>query len=208
MAANHPGKENRTLPPRLDTYAELGVRGLFAGVTLALAALFTNPVPDPSFPWFTLPAYLRLPFRQPLIEHWPVSYTIGIWMIVFCFPALFLWGYKRFGRKTEERAGLWLIAGPVLAMFAWTGYCRFFWPKLEPPTWNAPSYTVACWLYCSSYDPFWSNLAFAIAGFGVLAGILAYRGMRGGTLLLALFGVLAFPLGIPALYEAWRRSAA
>ena len=90
-------------------------------------------------------------------------------------------------------------------MLAFTTYCRFFWPKLQPPTWNAPSYTLVCWGYCSTYDPLWSNLAYAVAVFGVGATYLAYRDSRYAKYALATVGVLAFPLGVPALFDAYRR---
>ena len=193
------------LPPVLRTYMRVGPAGLVVGTLLCLLALLTNPVPDPSFAWFTLPPSLRLPVTQPRIEHWPVSYTLGIWLWVAGFPAIFLALYRRYG---PERSTLLLAGLPATAMLAWTTYCRFFWPKLYPPTWNAPSYTQACWLYCSSYAPLWSNLAYAIAGLGLVAYVLAERGSRPGTYGLAAFGLLAFPLGLPALFEAYRRTRA
>ncbi len=191
------------LPPLVDRYATLGLYGLVAGTALCLLALFTNPVPDPSFPWATLPATFRLPVRQPRIEHWPVSYTLGIWLWVCCFPALFLAGYRRFSDTLSPT--WWLVGLPTTAMLGWTTYCRFLWPKLSPPTWNAPSYTLVCWLYCSSYEPIWSNAAYAVAGVGVVATVVALRRWRADTLALAAFGVLAFPLGLPSLFAAYRR---
>jgi hypothetical protein len=75
VRSDHPtAPERRSLPPWLDRYATVGLVGLALGTVLCLLALFTNPAPDPSFPWFTLPASLRLPVTQPRIEHWPVSY--------------------------------------------------------------------------------------------------------------------------------------
>ncbi|MDF9747272.1 hypothetical protein [Natrinema salsiterrestre] len=191
----------------LERYTTYGRYGLLVGTGLCLVALFTNPVPDPSFPGMTLPASLRLPVRQPRIEHWPVTYTIGIWLWVAGFPALFLAGYRRYGSRFRVGSELWLTGLPTLAMIGWTTYCRFFWPKLQPPTWNAPSYTLVCWLYCSSYDPLWSNAAYAVAALGVVATLLAIRQRRTRvtTSLLAGFGVLAFPLGLPAIYAAVRR---
>ncbi|SFP54672.1 MULTISPECIES: hypothetical protein [Halolamina] len=196
-------RDRRSLPTWLDRYATLGRYGLVVGTALCLFALFTNPVPDPSFPWATLPSSLRLPVRQPRIEHWPVTYTLGIWLWVGSFPALFLAGYRRY-RGTFGTTG-WLVGLPTAAMLALTTYCRFFWPKPQPPTWNAPSYTFVCWLYCSSYEPIWSNAAYAVAGLGVVATAVAVRRFRGDVVALAAFGVLAFPLGLPALVAARRR---
>jgi hypothetical protein len=189
--------------PWLRRYVDAGLGGLALGTVLCLFALLTNPVPDPSFPWATLPPSLRLPVTQPRIEHWPVSYTAGIWLWVAGFPALFLAGYRRLPDRLGPTG--WLAAAPTAAMLGWTTYCRFLWPKLHPPTWNAPSYTLVCWLYCSSYDPVWSNLAYAVAALGAVVSVLAYRRSGPAAFGLAAFGVLAFPLGLPALVEAQRR---
>jgi hypothetical protein len=193
------------LPYWLDRYTTYALYGLVAGTVLAVVALFTNPVPDPSFPWATLPASLRLPVTQPRVEHWPVTYTLGIWLWVLGFPALFLAGYRRYRDRLPGGATAWLAGLPALAMLAWTTYCRFLWPKLEPATWNAPSYTLVCWLYCSSYDPLWSNAAYLVAALGVGATAVAALRSKVAPYVLGLFGVLALPLGLPALYEGYRR---
>lgn len=195
-----------SLPAWLDRYTTLGLYGLLVGTGLCLVAFVTNPVPDPSFPWATLPEGLRLSFEQPRIEHWPVSYTVGIWLWVVGFPALFLAGYRRFGTWTPLGTTTWLAGLPALAMLGWTTYCRFLWPKLHPPTWNAPSYTFVCWLYCSSYDVGWSNTAYAIALFGIVATVLTARRQNGDGYALLGFGLLALPLGLPAVYEGYRRT--
>jgi len=194
-----------SLPVRIGQYTTAGLYGLVLGTVLCLVALFTNPIPDPSFPWATLPPSLRLPFQQPRIEHWPVTYTIGIWLWVFCFPALFLAGYRRYGDRNRG-AAVWLVGLPTVAMLGWTTYCRFFWPKLHPPTWNAPAYTFVCWLYCSTYDVIWSNAAFLIALLGAVATVLILQRTRGTKYALIGFGILALPLGLPALYEGSRRA--
>lgn len=198
-------RSEQDLPDWLDRYTDAALYGLVAGTALCLFALFTNPLPDPSFPWATLPASLRLPFRQPRIEHWPVTYTVGIWLWIVGFPAPLLKGYQRYGGTLNVSSTTWLVGLPTAAMFAWTTYCRFFWPKLHPPTWNAPSYTFVCWLYCSSYDPIWSNLAYAVAILGALSIVLDIRYRWVTTYGIVAFGVLALPLGLPALYEAHRR---
>mgnify|MGYP000076639005 CR=1 FL=1 len=206
-ASNHHATTARSsLPAWLNRYTTLGLYGLLIGTGLCLGAFITNPIPDPSFPWATLPASLRLPFEQPRIEHWPVTYTIGIWLWIVGFPALFLAGYRRFGTQTPLSSTTWLAGLPALAMIGWTTYCRFFWPKLHPPTWNAPSYTFVCWLYCSSYDVLWSNTAYGIALFGVVAALLAVRRRTGTGYVLLGFGLLSLPLGLPAVYEGYRRT--
>ncbi|WP_445664336.1 hypothetical protein [Fodinibius sp. AD559] len=132
-----------------------------------------------------------------------MTYTIGIWLWIIGFPALFLRGYQWFVvRKGNATPLRWLVGYPTLAMLGWTTYCRFFWPKLEPATWNAPSYTIACWLYCSSYEPFWSNIAYGIVGVGIIATICACLYTQKAKYPIATFGILAFPLGIPALFYA------
>jgi len=144
--------ERTSLPYWVDLYTTLGLYGLLVGTGLCLFAFLTDPVPDPSFPWATLPESVRLSVEQPRIEHWPVTYTVGLWLWIASFPALFLVGYRRYGPRTPFGSATWLAGLPTLTMLGWTTYCRFFWPKLQPPTWNAPSYTLVCWLYCSSYD--------------------------------------------------------
>jgi hypothetical protein len=198
-----PDTASRSLPHWLETHTTYG---LLAGTVLSVAALFTNPVPDPSFPWATLPASMRLPVTQPRIEHWPVTYTLGIWLWILGFPALFFAGYRRYAARFPGGATTWLAGLPTGAMLGWTTYCRFLWPKLQPPTWNAPSYTLVCWLYCSSYDPLWSNVAYLVAALGIGATLLAAFRSRISPYALGLFGVLALPLGLPALYEGYRRS--
>lgn len=197
-----------SLPAWLDRYTTFSLYGLLIGTGLCLVAFVTNPVPDPSFPWATLPETLRLPLEQPRIEHWPVSYTVGIWLWIIGFPALFLAGYRRFGARTPYGSTTWLVGLPSLAMLGWTTYCRFLWPKLHPPTWNAPSYTFVCWLYCSSYDALWSNIAYLIAIVGIVATVLAVQRRTGNDAVLVGFGLLALPLGLPAVYEGYRRTVA
>ncbi len=194
------------LPACLDRYTTLGLYGLLVGTGLCLVVFLTNPVPDPSFPWATLPESLRLPIAQPRIEHWPVTYTLGIWLWVFCFPALFLAGYRRYG-DMKRGAAMWLVGLPTVAMLGLTTYCRFFWPKLHPATWNAPAYTFVCWLYCSTYDVIWSNAAYLIALFGIVTTLLVVRHQDTDRYALLGFGFLALPLGLPALYGGYRRTA-
>ena len=199
------GETAPSLPAPVEQYTTAGLYGLLLGTILCFVALFTNPVPDPSFPWATLPPSLRLPLLQPRIEHWPVTYTIGIWLWVFCFSALFFVGYQRYG-DSNRGAAVWLAGLPAIAMLGWTTYCRFFWPKLHPPTWNAPAYTFVCWLYCSTYDVLWSNTAYTIALFGIVATLIAIRQQDADEYALLGFGLLALPLGLPALYEGYRRT--
>ena len=193
------------LPLWIEQYTTAGLYGLVLGTVLCLVALFTDPIPDPSFPWATLPASLRLSIIQPRIEHWPVTYTVGIWLWIFCFPALFFAGYQRFSHTSRDVV-VWLTDLPTIAMLEWTTYCRFFWPKLHPPTWNAPAYTFVCWAYCSTYDAVWSNAAYAIALLGVFVTILALQRTRTRGYALLGFGILALPLGLPALYEGYRQA--
>ncbi|SFH67041.1 hypothetical protein SAMN04488066_11648 [Halorubrum aquaticum] len=203
---SRPATTHPSLPAWFDRYTTLGLYGLLVGTGLCLVAFVTNPAPDPSFPWATLPASLRLPFEQPRIEHWPVTYTLGIWLWIAGFPALFFGGYRRFGTRTPFGSTTWLAGLPTLAMLSWTTYCRVFWPKLHPPTWNAPSYTFICWLYCSSYDVVWSNTAYLIVLSGIVATLLAVRNQNADGITLLGFGLLALPLGLPAVYEGFRRT--
>lgn len=202
------GSGNGPLPQWVDRVSEYGLFVFLTGGALMGIAFLTNPVPDPAFPWATLPESFRLSYTQPRIEHWPVTYSVGLWLLVFTLPLVIVQMYQRYGTASQVSASSWLVAVPVSAMIVLTTYCRFFWPKLHPATWNAPSYTFVCWLYCSSYIPFWSDLAYVIALFGIGAAIVAYQGSSWATYGLAAWGVLAFPLGMPALYEAYRRHTA
>ena len=198
-------QRRRSLPAWLVRVATLGVYALVGGFVLMGASLLTNPVPDPSFPWMTLPESFRIGYTQPRIEYWPVTYTVGLWLLVFTLPLVLLYAYDRYGRRFSFSPSAWLAALPATLMLAFTTYCRFFWPKPHPATWNAPSYTLVCWGYCSTYDPLWSNLAYAVALSGIGATYLAYRESTYAEHALASFGILAFPLGVPALFGAYRR---
>ena len=193
------------LPAVLVRISTWGVYAFITGIVLMGLSFLTNPVPDPSFPWATLSKSFRIPYTQPRIEHWPVTYTVGLWLIVFTLPLVLLHAYHRYESRLSFRPSTWLAALPVTVMLAFATYCRFFWPKLQPPTWNAPSYTLVCWGYCSTYDPLWSNLAYGVAVVGVGATYLAYRESSYAKHALATFGVFAFPLGVPALVDAYRR---
>lgn len=193
------------LPQPIARVSEYGLYALLTGCVLMGIAFLTNPVPDPSFPWATLPESLRLSYTQPRIEHWPVTYTAGLWLIVSFLPLVLLHAYQRYGPDSRFSASSWLTGIPVAIMVVFTTYCRLFWPKLHPATWNAPSYTLVCWVYCSSYTPFWNDLAYAVALVGSGAAALAYRDSPWAMYGLGVWGILAFPLGIPALYDAYRR---
>lgn len=197
--------EFQSFPRWLDLYTSVGLHGLVVGTILCLVALFTNPVPDPSFPWATLPASFRIPLRQPRIEHWPVTYTVGIWLWIIGFPAVFLHGFRRYGNRTNFGSSLWLVGLPTLAMVGWTTYCRFFWPKLQPPTWNAPAYTFVCWVYCATYDTVWSTAAYIIAFLGIVATWMALQDRNWTGYAVIGFGLFALPLGLPAVYEGYLR---
>jgi hypothetical protein len=194
------------LPPRLDRAADAGVAAVAVGTVLALLAFVTNPVPDPSFPWANLPAGLRVGYTQPRIEHWPVTYTAGIWLWVFGLPFALLAAYRRYADRLGGSDSAWLVALPATLMLALTTYCRFFWPKLYPPSWNAPSYTLVCWGYCSSYVPAWSNLAYVVALLGLASFLLVRARSERRHLAAVAFGVLSLPLGLPALVYAHKRA--
>lgn len=191
------------LPHPIARLSNYGLYALLTGCVLMGIALLTNPVPDPSFPWATLPKPFRVPYTQPRTEHWPVTYTAGLWLIVFTLPLVLLHTYQRYGPDSRFSASSWLIGIPVATMVALTTYCRLFWPKLHPATWYVPSYTLVCWAYCSYYIPFWNNLAYVVALVGVGVVVLAYRDSPWASYGLAAWGILAFPLGIPALYDVY-----
>ena len=197
------------LPAALETYSRAWPYLLAAAVCLILFAFLTNPTPDPSMPGLSLPEAWRLPFEQPRVHPWPLSYTVGLWTTTITLPSLLLAGYRRFGDVPPRGPAVWLVAVPTLAMLAETSYCRFLLPQLEPVTWNSPDYTFVCWLYCSSYVDFWINAAQSVVAFGAVASIAALLETRWAGWATLLFGVLAFPIGIPPLVaglHALRRS--
>lgn len=57
-----------------------------------------------------------------------------------------------------------------------------------------------CWLCCVTYNPLWSNAAYAISGMGILAVMMVWRRSRWTAAALTAFGILSFPLGIPAIF--------
>lgn len=71
-----------------------------------------------------------------------------------------------------------------------------------------PAYTFVWWLSCATDGPLWSNLAYVIAGLGLIATILRIREPSLDTYVLGTFGVLALPVGLPAVYEAYHRRPA
>lgn len=113
------------LPRWVARTSEYGLYALLTGCTLMGIAFLTNPVPDPSFPWATLPESFRFSYTQPRIKHWSVTYTIGLWLIVFTFPILILQVYQQYGSDSRFSASSWLVGVPVSAMLALTTYCRF-----------------------------------------------------------------------------------
>lgn len=186
------------LPPVLEQYSRAWPYLLATGVSLVVFAFLTNPSPDPAMPAATLPETWRLPFRQSRIHPWPISYTVGLWILTAtAVPSLLLAGYRRFGEASPRGPAIWLVAVPTLAMLAETSYCRFLLPQLEPVTWNSPDFTVICWMYCSSYVPFWMNAAQSVVAVGAVASIAALLETRWAGWASLVFGVLAFPIGIP-----------
>lgn len=86
------------------------------GLPLIGFAFLTNPVPDPSFPWATLPDTFRVSYTQPRIEHWLVTYTVGIWLWILGFPALFFAGYQRLTDHSRFDRRVWLGSGFTVMM--------------------------------------------------------------------------------------------
>lgn len=118
------GDESRyqPLPSVIAHMTTIGAYALVVGVFLMGLSLLTNPVPDPSFPWATLPDSFRVAYTQPRIEHWPVTYTVGLWLVVFTLPLVLLHAYHRYGSRLSVRPSAWLAALPVTVMLAFTTY--------------------------------------------------------------------------------------
>jgi hypothetical protein len=98
------GPGNGPLPQRVARASEYGLYAFLTGAALMGIAFLTNPVPDPSFQWARLPESFRLSYTQPRIEHWPVTYTVGLWLIVFTLPLVMLQAYQRYGTVSRFSA--------------------------------------------------------------------------------------------------------
>ena len=192
---------SRPLSGRLRRVARLGTWAFVLANALVAFSVLTNQQPVPYWPWLSLPV-APLP-TQPRLGHYPLSYTLGLWLWEFTFPLSVLWGVDRLAVTSDRGRRLAFVALPAVVALAFHAYCRFVVPQPTPSVWE-PAVTAVCYVYCQTYAPLWSAISVGTGALG-LAGALAPRDSRVGTLATVAFGLLAFPLGVLALYEAATR---
>lgn len=190
--------EGEALPTWLRRVARTGTAGfVLANLLVGLASL-TDPVPVPYYPWLSLPV-APLP-DQPTLGHYPASYTLGLWLWEFTFPLSILWGVDGVGLAGDRGRRTAFVGVPALVALGFHAYCALVFPQPTPTPWE-PAVTAVCYVYCQTYAPLWSAITVGTVLLGV-GGWLAPRDSSLGRASTAVFGLLAFPLGIPALYEA------
>lgn len=190
--------ERGPLPPRLRRVAGAGAAGFVLANLLVGLAFLTDPVPVPYYPWLSLSA-APLP-DQPTLGHYPASYTLGLWLWEFTFPLSILWAADRAGLTGERGRRAAFVGVPVLVALGFHAYCALVFPQPTPSPWE-PAVTAVCYVYCQTYGPLWSAITVGTVLLAV-GGWLAPRASSLGRAGTAAFGLLAFPLGVPALYEA------
>ncbi len=180
--------------------------GLVVGTVLCLDAFVTNPVPDPSFRWANAPAtsmhFLHTASNRALASGLHARHLA----VDSRFPVVIPRGVQT--NRTADARRLNAVARRAAHHrdARLDDVLSILWPKVAPPTWNAPSYTIVCWKYCSSYEPIWRNLAYGIILIGLIATVLGVRRATGGRHVLLGFGLVALPLGLPAVFEGSRRT--
>lgn len=183
---------------RVSTY---GTYLFSTGWILVGLTFLTNRTPLPYYPWATLP--VTLPISQPHIGPYPASFTIGAWMTDIMLPFVILQVWHRWRPQSRLKRNLVLVGGVGFSLFTCQAYCRFIWPQPEPPYLFEPDVAVICWRFCTTYVNEWSIATFGVALLAIPAIYLVGRRPRAGLPLLITFGVLSFPLGAPALYDAY-----
>lgn len=171
------------------------------GWLLGAAAFLTDPVPNPLYPWARLP--VTLPVDQPHLGPYPASYTVGFWLTDLTLPAVVVAAWARFDRSRATDATL-LVGAPGAVLAGCRLFCRHLWHKPRPPNLLEPDVALVCWRACTTYAVEWHVASMAIAALSVPAAVAHAADSRWGRPLLVAFGVLAFPLGLPALWLAWR----
>ncbi|WP_459194356.1 hypothetical protein [Halosimplex sp. J119] len=190
--------ESGALPPLVRRIARVGTAGFVLANLLVGVAFLTDPVPVPYYPWLSLPV-APLP-DQPTLGHYPASYTLGLWLWEVTFPLSIVWAVDRAGAATERGRRTAFVGVPAIVALAFHAYCALVFPQPTPTPWE-PAVTAVCYVYCQTYAPLWSAVTVGTVLLG-LGGWLAPRDSPLGRASTAAFGLLAFPLGIPALYEA------
>ncbi len=187
--------------PTVARLARLGTIGFGVSLGFIILGFLTNSLPFPYYDWATLPV-TPLP-SQPRLGHYPFSITIGLWLWEFTFPFVLIWLADRcsFG-STHARKVMFLVL-PAIYALGFHLYCRFIFPQPTPSPWE-PAVTAVCYVYCQTYSPLWSYITLGTVALGLLGAVLSNE-ETGGWLILVVFGILTFPLGIAPLYEALLR---
>ncbi|WP_123537979.1 hypothetical protein [Halosimplex salinum] len=195
--------ESEGFPPWLRRVARVGTAGFVLANLLVVLAFLTDTVPVPYYSWLSLPV-APLP-DQPTLGHYPASYTLGLWLWEFTFPLSILWVADRAGVTGERGRRTAFVGIPALVALCFHAYCVLVFPQPTPTPWE-PAVTAVCYVYCQTYAPLWSAITVGTVLLGV-GGWLAPRDSSLGRAGTAAFGVLAFPLGVLALYDAATASA-
>lgn len=185
-------------PPAVRRVARLGTAGFVLANLLVGVAFLTDTAPVPYYPWLSLPV-APLP-DQPRLGHYPASYTVGLWLWEFTFPLAVLRAAQRSGVTSERARRAAFVGLPALVALGFHAYCALVFPQPTPTPWE-PAVTAVCYVYCQTYAPLWSAITVGTVLLG-LGGWLAPRESRLGRTATVAFGLLAFPLGALALYDA------
>lgn len=186
-----------SLPDWLSEAADVGSKAFLLAVALVTVAFLTDPTPTQDLPGVGLP--VTLPVSQPHLGHSVATYLAGMWLWEFSFPLALLAAYERWGRARYWGRHL-LLGLPAVYVVALYLYCALVYVPAVTPTPLGPAATAVCWAFCATGDPVWSAATAGVAALGLLSWRAVARGTTHAGWLAALFGVLALPLGVPALY--------
>jgi len=74
-------------------------------------------------------------------------------------------------------------------------YCRFWWTP-RPMSLTDPDFSIICWLFCRTMNPFWFYLGILISSLSLLAGIMMRYKRKGAKPITLLTGILNIPTGL------------
>lgn len=197
--------ESSTSPisPTVARFARLGTIGFGVSLGLILLGFLTNPQPYPYYGWAALPV-TPLP-NQPRLGHYPLSITLGTWLWEFTFPLVLIWLVDRYSLGSTHARKVMFLVLPAIYALGFHLYCRFVFPQPAPSMWE-PAVTAVCYIYCQNYDLLWSYITLGTVALGLLGAVLSAEDTA-SWLIIVVFGVLTFPLGIAPLYEAMLRQS-
>ncbi len=143
-------------------------------------------------------------------------FAVASQVLVIIAPFAGLWSLRWWQSGTADR-GAWarwrplpegfvLIGLPVTAGLFITAcalYCLAWWPKPPEPRLLEPDAAILCWLYCGVFMTWPWGVAAMVNGLALVAagGLLGHPDTRRiGAWLALVAGVVAFPLGVLAVY--------